>query len=377
MDAIIQHGPTILIFVVVLAVLVLVHELGHFLTARFFGIEVEEFGFGFPPRVFGVKKNGTVYSLNWIPLGGFVRIKGEDDPTATGPGSFQEKGRGVRTAVIAAGVAMNLLLSSLLFAGAFMIGLPQISDDLPAGAKVRERRVQVIEVLPEFPASEAGIRAGDVIASIDGRTFERVEEIQQYVNERGDAAILVEVRRGKEAFVREMLPRASDETGKRIMGVALVETAVVSFPAHQALVRGFAATGYYVKEIFAAVGELVRGVFVKEAEPVEFSGPVGIAVITGQVARLGFVYLLNFAALLSVNLAVINILPIPALDGGRLLFILIERVRGRAVRPLIEAAIHRAAFIFLLLLVIFITLKDIERYREQIVNVLKSLFGVT
>jgi len=368
---------TALLFIIVLAVLVLVHELGHYLAARLFKIDVEEFGIGFPPRAWSVKRGGTVWSLNWIPLGGFVRIKGEDKPHAVEPGNFGSKPAGVRALVIGAGVLMNLALASLLFSIGFMIGVPQIADDLPADVKAREEKVQVIETLSGLPAADAGVQPGDVIVSIDGRVFEDVTEIQEYVDSRDSNPVRLELRRGKETLTVEISPRLSEDSGRHVMGVALVETAIVSYPPHVALARGVYATGFYVKEIVVSVAELIRDLVSRQETKTEFSGPLGIAVLTGRAAKLGFTYLLQFVALLSVNLAVVNVLPIPALDGGRLLFIVIEKLRGHAVRPVVEAMMHRIAFFLLLALVALVTLKDIDRYREQILNALKSIFGVT
>lgn len=375
METLLTHGPTVLLFIVVLAVLVLVHELGHYLAARFFKIDVEEFGIGFPPRAWSVKKGNTVWSINWIPLGGFVKIKGEDDPSATGPGAFAHKPAWQRAIVICAGVFMNLVLSSLLFGIGFISGVPQIADGLPDSARVRDSRVQVIEILPDSPASEAGFSVGDVIVSVEGEPLARVEDIQERVNA-AEGAVDVELRRGKESIRLELTPELDEASGRKIMGVALVESAVVSYPWYEALPKGVYATGFYVKEIVLSLADLIKGLFVGQKPGVEFSGPVGIAVLTGQAARLGFTYLLQFAALLSVNLAVINILPIPALDGGRLLFIIIEKFRGRGVRPIVEAVTHRIAFFLLLGLIVIVTIKDIARYREQILDALKGLFGV-
>lgn len=375
METILTHGPTVLLFVVVLAVLVLVHELGHYLAARYFGIDVDEFGIGFPPRAWSVKRGKTVWSINWIPLGGFVKIKGEDDPSAVGPGNFADKPAHVRAIVIGAGVFMNLVLASTLFAAGFMAGLPQIVDGLPESARVRDPRVQVIEVLPESPASEAGIRTGDVIVKVEGQALEKIDDIQAQVNA-SEGAIGVEIRRGKETLYKELVPDLDEESGRKIMGVALVESAIVSYPWYEAIPKGVYATGFYVKEIVLSLLDLIKGLFVGQKPGVEFSGPVGIAVLTGQAAKLGFTYLMQFAALLSVNLAIINILPIPALDGGRLLFIIIEKFRGRGVRPVVEAVTHRIAFFLLLGLVVLVTIKDLTRYREQIFDALKGLFGV-
>ena len=367
---------TVLLFVAVLAVLVLVHEFGHFAAARLFGIEVEEFGFGFPPRLAGIKKGKTLYSLNWIPLGGFVKIKGEDDPSKTGPGTFSHRPWYVRSVVIAAGVFMNLVLASTLFAVGFGIGVPQPLDGLPAGVRVRDPRVQVIEVLKDSPAEKAGFMAGDILVSIDGQPFLKIDDIQAYVAA-AQGPVEVRLKRGQETLDERLTPTTDPQSGKKLMGVALVESAIVSYPWYSAIWHGIAATGFYVKEIFSSFADLIKGLFVGQKSGVEFSGPVGIAVLTGQAARLGFIYLLQFAALLSVNLAVINVLPIPALDGGRLLFIIIEKFRGRSVRPAVEAAIHRIAFFLLLGLVVLVTAHDVARYSRQILDALKGLFGIT
>lgn len=375
MDAILAHGPTVILFLLILALLVLFHEFGHYLAARLFGIDVEEFGVGFPPRAWSVKRRQTVWSLNWIPLGGFVRIRGEDDPSKIGPGTFSHKPAGIRAIVICAGVFMNLVLSSLLFAVGFTVGLPQIAEDLPANARVRDQRVQILEVLPGSPAEEAGVRAGDVIAAVDRQAIAEVALIQDLVNAK-EGPVRLELRRGDETIGLEFEARFDEESGRKIMGVALAETAIVSFPWYVAIGKGVTATLFYVREIVVTIADLVKGFFVGAKPGIEFSGPVGIAVLTGRAAKLGFIYLLQFAALLSVNLAVVNILPIPALDGGRLLFVIVEKFRGRAVRPVVEAVIHRIAFFLLLGLVAVVTIKDIERYKTQIIDVLKSLFGV-
>ncbi len=376
MDSLLAHGSTVLLFIVVLAVLVLVHELGHFLTARWFGIDVEEFGFGFPPRIFGVKKGKTLYSLNWIPLGGFVKIKGEDDPNATGPGTFSHKPAWVRAIVIGAGVFMNLVLASLLFAIGLTIGMPQAADSLPANARVRDRQVQIVEVLKDTPAAQAGFQVGDTIVSINGQSFTEVEDVQTLVNS-AEPPVVVEIRRGKETFTKDVTPVLEPTIGKRVMGVALVEAAKVSYPWYIAIVKGVQATGFYLKEILLSFWDLIKGLFVGQKSAVEFSGPVGIAVLTGRAARLGFTYLLQFAALLSINLAVINVLPIPALDGGRLLFIIIEKIRGRSVRPVVEAVIHRVAFFLLLALIVIVTAHDLGKYGGQILKALGSLVGIS
>ncbi len=365
-----------LLFIVVLAVLVLFHELGHFLSARLFGIDVEEFGFGFPPRIFGVKKGKTLYSLNGIPLGGFVRIRGEDDPKATGPGTFSHKKAWIRAIVIGAGVFMNLVLASLLFAIGLTIGMPTATEGLPANARIRDAQVQIVEVLPGTPAASSGFLPGDTLVSIDGKSFTKIADVQAYVNA-AKPPIRVEIRRGRETFAQELTPVHDSQLGKSVMGVALIEAATVSYPWYVAIVEGIKETGFYLKEILLSFADLIKGLFVGQKSGVEFSGPVGIAVLTGRAARLGFTYLLQFAALLSINLAVINVLPIPALDGGRLLFIIIEKIRGRSMRPAVEAVIHRVAFLLLLAIVVLVTVHDLSQYGAKILHALGSLIGVS
>lgn len=181
MEALFQYGPTILLFILVLGILVLVHEFGHFITARLFGMDVEEFGIGFPPKLVGKKFGKTLYTINLIPLGGFVRIKGEDDPSNVGPGTFAEKSLLARTLVVSAGVFMNLVLAAMLFAIGFMVGLPQVAEDVVGtNAKIRDQQIQVLEIVEGFPAEDAGLRIGDAIVSIDDRPFETITNLQAY-----------------------------------------------------------------------------------------------------------------------------------------------------------------------------------------------------
>ncbi len=376
METLFTHGSTILLFIIVLGLLVLAHELGHFLAARFFGIDVEEFGFGYPPRIFGFTKGRTLYSFNWIPLGGFVKVKGEEGSDSKDPAAFANKPAWNRVVVTCAGVFMNLVLSSLLFAVGFMVGMPQAATDVPSSARVRDRQVQIVDVLKGAPAERAGFMAGDVILAINGKPFDKIEDIQAFINA-SESPVRIDIRRGKKTFATELDPVLEPTLGKRVMGVGLIEAATVSHPWYSAIGKGIQATGFYLKEILSSFADLFKGLFVGQKTDVEFSGPVGIAVLTGRAARLGFSYLLQFAALLSINLAVINILPIPVLDGGRLLFIVIEKVRGRSVRPVVEAIVYRIAFFLLLGLVVVVTAKDLSRYGNQILKALGSLVGLS
>ncbi len=378
---------TFLIFLAVLAVLVLSHEFGHFIVARKSGMKVYEFGFGFPPRLLGIqfKKNaegknkirfigrkrieaeealggGTIYSFNLIPLGGFVQIKGEngEDP---GPDSFGAKSAWKRAATLSAGVGMNIILAFLLLTAGFMMGLPQAVDNLPAGVNVKDSHLEIIEVISGKPAEKAGLMAGDTVLQLDNLKNPSVKAMQDYINSHKDQDIQVVIKRNGETIEKNIHPFVYESTGKAGLGVGLVEVGLVSYPWYKAIYYGFLMTGFYLKEIFLSFYYLIAGLFAGNQVGEALSGPVGIAVMTGQVARLGFSYLLNFTALLSLNLAVINILPIPALDGGRLLFLLISKLKRKPVAQKYEQIAHSLGFVLLMFLVVVITIKDLGNFK--------------
>lgn len=366
---------TVITFAVVLSLLVLVHELGHFISARRAGVRVEEFGFGFPPRLAGVKRGGTIYSINWIPLGGFVRLKGEAGDSRDRD-SFSAQPARKRAVILAAGVVMNLVLAWALLSVGYMIGLPQVIDDetLPSYATTSEERIQIVSVLDGAPAEEAGFEAGDRVIAVDGETIGTIEEFSAHTGGRGDVPITVTVEREDGTVDIAVAPMLLERTGRPGIGVGLIKTGIVRYPVFAAPVHGLVATVSFTTEIVRAFGQVI-GELLTGAEPsVEFSGPVGIAVITGEVARLGLRYLLQFTALLSVNLAIINVLPIPALDGGRLLFLAIEKLRGRSVNARFETAAHNIGFALLILLVLVVTYGDVVRFGDRIMKALVAVF---
>jgi regulator of sigma E protease len=367
---------TLVIFTAVLSVLVFVHEFGHFITAKKAGIKVEEFGFGFPPRAVGIKRGETIYSLNWIPLGGFVRIKGETGEHSRDKDSFGHKGFWTKTLVLTAGVIMNFLLAWVLLSFGYLIGLPQVIDGLPAAARVRDAKIQVVSVLKGSPADEAGLQPGDTVLSLDGQTPLEIQDVQEYTASREGLPVRLEFARNGELVTQEAAPRKLRDTGRPALGVALVKTGLVSYPWYLAPVRGMSATLSFTREIIASFASVIADLVSRREVGVEFSGPVGIAVATAQVADLGFRYLLQFTALLSVNLAIINVLPIPALDGGRLLFIIIGGLRGRAVGRKLETAAHNIGFILLMILVLVVTYRDLVRFGDRILQGFARLFGV-
>ncbi len=381
---------TIIIFVLVLTVLVSAHELGHFFTARYFGVKAEEFGFGFPPRAIGWYKNrfgswqqvignrsveslenaadeklrpklkATVWSLNWLPIGGFVKIKGEDGEDKNEGDSFAAKKIWQRVVILAAGVTMNILLAWFLFSFGYLIGLPQSTDTLGPQAIVSESQVVVAQVLPNSIASQAGLQDGDIILRINGVAIGTEKALQDAVAANAGQEAQLLIKRGGAEQTIKVVPQAKSG-GRATIGIAIFSSGLVRYPFFPAIWEGLRTTGFILGEIVSSLVGLFREIFKGQDVSGQFAGPVGIANITGQAARLGFTYLLQFMALLSLNLAVINIIPFPALDGGRIIFLLVEKAKGRPVRREVEALIHNIGFLLLIALVIFVTFKDIIR----------------
>lgn len=366
---------TILIFLVVLTVLVFVHELGHFVAAKRAGAQVLEFGFGFPPRLIGVKRGNTVYSINWIPLGGFVRIKGESGDSSD-PDSFTAQSSWKRFLILISGVGMNIALAVFLLTILFAVGAPtSLDQNLPAGAHIQERKIQVLRVVPGSSAEKAGLQFGDSIISIDGQIVMSVKQVQEYNANHAGIAETVVIQRGQEQRAVTVTPIAPENGKTAVWGIGLTETGLVRFPWYQAIFYGFRGTFVLVWQIIASLFALFADMIVHHKVAAEISGPVGIATMTGQVAQLGFLYLVQFSALLSINLAVINILPIPSLDGGRVLFLLVEKFRKRPIAPRTEALIHNIGFATLLGLIALVTVRDVGQFGDKISSFISTILG--
>ncbi|HLD18212.1 MAG TPA: site-2 protease family protein [Patescibacteria group bacterium] len=368
---------TLLLFLAVLSLLVFAHELGHFFTARRLGMTVEEFGFGFPPRLFGFKRGETVYSVNAIPMGGFVKIKGETGTASAEPDSFQSQSAWKRAIVLAAGVFMNVVLAAVLLSIGFLIGLPTAVDGpLPPSAHFSDQAIQIVSVLPGSPAASVHLRPGDKLLSIGGQNFETTDEARVFIQDHSQETLDLVLGRGKgETFSVSVRPALLSGTQTVGLGVGLVKTALVSYPFPLALWKGGVATVRSVGDVVVGFGQVLRNLVTRGGLSSDLSGPVGIAVMTGEAASLGLRYLLQFTALLSINLAVINLVPFPALDGGRLLFLALEKGRRRPVSPRLEAWVHQAGFLFLLVVVLLVTFRDLARFGGTIVGALRNLVG--
>lgn len=365
---------SVIIFIIILSALVIVHELGHFLVARYFGIRVDEFGLGFPPRA---KKlfvwKDTPFTLNWLPFGGFVKIfgenpteteprsdlKGSQGQTLVPPDSFQSRNRGVQALVLVAGVFGNFLFAWLLISLGFITGLP-VSSDFPV--PVENSRTTITLVLPESPAFLAGLKSGDTIISVsrDGISSEiSPENISNFIGQSFEP-ITFEVERGKEIYKKVIVPKEGIVSGRPAVGISMDTIGIAKLLPHQALWYGFKTTSELTlltgRAIFTFISQALGG----RADLSSVTGPVGIVGMVGDVRELGFAYLLTFAALISINLSIINLLPFPALDGGRLLFVLVESVTRRPVPPRIFNALNTAGFAFLIFLMILITIRDVR-----------------
>lgn len=384
-----MSGWYLLAAIPVFGLLVFVHELGHFLTAKWSGIRVEEFGFGFPPRMIGIKRGETIYSLNWIPLGGFVRMPGEngettDDQGVFDPGSFASKPAWRRAIVLVAGVTMNVLLAILLFGIAFAAGESGYSPTIRY-------------VCSGSPAARAGIQAGDTIVQVNGQATTLTSDVIQIVQNNISAAganvksvpVQVVIARNGVRQALQVDARTgdlsktpctdangviyTDDTGQKITGQGAM--GIVFSNSGPVVTRHYPLTqipGLAIKQVGVVMGsfvDLIRSL-IGGALHLQVAGPVGITRITGEVAStvptLGWFPLLNLTGLLSLNLAIINILPFPALDGGRLTLLGLEVVRrGKRLNPRHEGLIHLVGMAVLLLLVVIISWNDIGAWISQ------------
>ena len=361
---------TVLIFIIILALLVLVHELGHFIVAKASGIRVDEFGLGFPPRMFGKKIGETIYSINWIPFGGFVKIFGEnpDVESTTGPDasrSFVNKNRAIQAAVLVAGVAFNMIFAWLLISAGFMVGLPTSTSDASDPSKIQNVRLTVTAVLPESPAAKAGIKAGDTLASLavgeDLAAIMQPETVQRFIEEHQNEEITLVHKRGTDVLTTKVMPAEGFIDGRKSIGIAMDEIGTLKLSLLPALGRGAETAFGLAKAITVGFVSFIAEIFQGQAKLSDLSGPVGIAGLVGDARALGFIYLLTFTAFISVNLAVLNLMPFPALDGGRLLFVAIETVIRRRIKPEIANAVNGIGFALLILLMVVVTFRDITK----------------
>lgn len=387
---------TAIIFIAILSILVLVHEGGHFITARMFGIKVYEFGLGFPPRIGGFYKDpktgkwvwvrgkgkntlketvggedrkhpdefpGVLYSFNWLPIGGFVKIKGENGELAAETDSFGHFGAFKKLVVLIAGVFMNVLLAALVLSVGFIKGLPADSSVMedPRAIVVEKPSVMVQHVEENSPAAIAGLEFGDRIIAINDRALNGSSDLVEAVKQVGGKNVVLKIKRGAEEKEIEVQPTVLEKDGYPRIGVMLADAGIVRYPWYIAVYKGFQAAWFGLINIFISFYILLKGLILGNGLAFSVAGPVGIAVVVGQSAALGLSYLLNVTAMISLSLAAINVLPIPALDGGRAFFVILEKIIRRPVPMKYEQLAHTIGFLLLMVLIVVVTFKDIVR----------------
>jgi regulator of sigma E protease len=340
--------------VIVFSVLVLVHEFGHFAAAKRVGAKVEEFAFGFPPRLYATKRGETEYAINLIPFGGYVRLLGEEDPSAAG--SLASKTPWQRIQVLTAGAGMNILLGIVLFAATFAIGVP-VAEPV--------NDVTVAAVAAGSPAAAAGLRANDIIARLDAHPIKTIADLQQFTLEKAGQETTLTIKRDGEVLPPiTIVPRVDPPAGQGALGIQIANyrTVIRSYPIWEAAWMGVQRSLEVVAVTLTAPIDIARGLIPGEAaRPI---GVVGIAQLTGavssQIPTQGWVPILNLTGYLSIGIAIAQLLPRPGLDGGRLVFVLLEWIRrGKRVRPEREGMIHLAGLLLLVTLMVVITYYDI------------------
>lgn len=364
---------TALTFFVLLTVLVLIHELGHYLVARWVGVHVEEFGLGLPPMIIGKKIGKTIYSLNWLPIGGFVRLAGEDteegEKTVKNISTkeyFWARSKKERAAILSAGVFMNFVLA---------VGITMTL--LLTGVKEPSGKVHVEKVLPGSPAATAGFHVGDMVTGITQMQKKAPTtaisihpktpaEMINFVNAHKGEELSVAITRNGTPITLLATPRAVVPKGEGALGVAISDMEVHKYTLTEAPGKALSITFSRAWEMLASLGKLIwtvvtlQPILHRTALP-EIAGPIGIAQVTGEAVKFGWAAVLEFASILSLNLAILNVLPIPALDGGRLMFVILEKVLGKKVKPAFERSAHQIGMIVLLILIGLVTINDILR----------------
>ena len=345
---------TIIIFIAILVVLILVHGLGHFFVENLNGVVVKEFVFGFPPRLFSIKRNGTRYSFNLIPLGGYVSLLGEDEAVRE-PGSFYSKSILQKIAIVGTGVVMNFILAIIILTIGFSVGMTPLVSDPATLSGQKTSQVMVVEVLPDSSAAQIGLEIGDILNG-----FSSSADLQQFTQSHKGQTVNLSVEKNTKVENIEVTLSDKDEAPLGVGAIAITKVKQ-SFP--RSLWTATIEVGKSIKLILNVLWDIIRSLFTtgsagEVGEAVV--GPVGIFNFTASAIQVGWIYVFQLMAIISINLGIINILPFPALDGGKILFLALEGIfRKKIVRQEVENLIHTIGFIFLIVLILAITFWDI------------------
>ena len=349
----------IIIFVLALSILVLVHEFGHFFAAKITGVKVEEFGLGLPPRIIGKKRWGTIWSLNWLPIGGFCKLFGED-PNENGANksksSFLSKNPWQKALIVLGGVIMNLVLAVVVFAVVYsIIGIPIETD-----------RVSVIGVAENSPASDAGIKMDDVVVKVGDKEIVKGNELtNEIANYKGKKVSFIVKRKGEENLLPILVSvREKSPEGQGLVGIVISNTEMQKiewYEFYKGIGAGFKEAYYWGKIIGGGVFQMIAGLMTGNV-PKDVSGPIGMFKATSNIRNnQGFLAMVHFFGVVSVNLAIVNVLPFPALDGGRILFVIYELVTKKRANEKLETLVNNIGMMILLGLILLITIGDISR----------------
>jgi regulator of sigma E protease len=346
----------ILIFVVALSVLVLVHELGHFFAAKITGVKVEEFGLGLPPKIISKKRWGTVWSLNWLPIGGFCKLYGEDltEELKNKNGSFLDKNPWQKGLIVLGGVIMNVVLAVMIFTGVYLIlGVPKETD-----------RVKIIGVSKDSPAEKVGLKEGDVVLKVQNIELKKSSELTEEVAKFKGQKVAFEIERENrvENFIIDVREKAPD--GQGLVGIVISNTEMEKikwYEFYKGIGAGFKEAYYWGEIIFKGVTGMIGNLFGGQV-PKDVSGPIGMFRATSSIrSNQGILAVVHFFGVVSVNLAIVNVLPFPALDGGRIIFVLYELIFKKRANQKLETMINNLGMMILLSLILLITIGDVYR----------------
>jgi len=396
-----------LAIIISLSVLVIGHELGHFIVGRLFKVGVEEFGVGYPPRLGGLTKvsgkhkllffgkttsgkykfffgknipkenHGTIYSLNWIPFGGFNRFRGEEAGTSQAKDNLYAKPWWQRFLVVWAGAAMNVVLAIILLSFSSLFGSYQeiTPELLQSHLTIRDVSVRIISVADKSPADLAGIKLNDKLLGVDGKLFSEVAPLQDYLKAKLNQPVQVQIQRGQQISTLAITPKLakdifSDSTLQgAAIGVSIAKVGRVYYPFFRGLWNGLTRAFWMIIAIVSAFYDFFAALIIQHKMIAQAAGVVGLAAMTAQAAQAGIVYLSQFVASISLLIAITQLIPFPALDGGRGLFFLIEGIFRRPVNPKVENMINNVGFSLLIILMIYVTYKDIIRVGGKIFHV--------
>ncbi|HOP56079.1 MAG TPA: RIP metalloprotease RseP [bacterium] len=337
---------SVLYFLILISILVLIHEYGHYIQAKLNGVKVYEFSIGFGPKAFSFERNGTMFSVRFLPIGGYVKLAGLDtDEPVEDELNFNKKSWFSKFLILASGGIMNFLLAILILFILFVWGVPTV---VPTGINT---------VLPGSPAEMAGIKPGDRIISVNGKEVTLSEEITQAIQSSKDKVIL-EIERGGERLTIELTPKYDEVQKRNLIGITIPAFTDVRYPVGEAFIMSLKEFSTIIVGTLEAFGGLITGKLGSEA----ISGPIGVARITGAAAQMGIKVFLQLMAFLSIQLGLFNLLPIPALDGGRIFFLILNLGKKIKISPEKENLVHYIGFLVLLILMIIVTIGDVSRF---------------